>query len=41
MLPTSDKKFFLYRLSIAASEEFLTQGVLKGSYFLWPVSSVG
>ena len=35
MLQTSDKKFFLYGLSIAASEEFLTQGVLKGSYFLW------
>jgi hypothetical protein len=35
MLQTSGKKFFLYGLSIAASEEFLTQGVLQGSYFLW------
>jgi len=29
------KKFFLYGLAIAALEEFITQGVLKESYFLW------
>jgi hypothetical protein len=29
------KKFFLYGLAIAGLEEFITQGVLKDSYFLW------
>jgi len=29
------KKFFLYGLAIAGLEEFITQGVLKESYFLW------
>jgi hypothetical protein len=29
------KKFFLYGLAIAALEEFITQGVLKESYFVW------
>jgi hypothetical protein len=29
------KEFFLYGLTIAALEEFITQGVLKESYFVW------
>jgi len=29
------KEFFLYGLTIAALEEFITQGVLKESYFAW------
>jgi hypothetical protein len=29
------KRFFLYGLAIAGLEEFITQGVLKESYFLW------
>ena len=35
MFHPSAKKFFLYGLAIAGLEEFITQGVLKGSYFLW------
>ena len=35
MSPAFSKKFFLYGLAIAALEEFITQGVLKESYFLW------
>jgi hypothetical protein len=35
MSPAFAKKFFLYGLAIAALEEFITQGVLKESYFLW------
>ncbi len=35
MFPISAKKFFLYGIAIAACEEFITQGVLKDSYFLW------
>jgi hypothetical protein len=34
-IETSMPRFLLYGLSIAALEEFLTQGVLRGSYFLW------
>jgi hypothetical protein len=29
------KRFFLYGLAIAGLEEFITQGVLKDSYFAW------
>jgi hypothetical protein len=29
------KRFFLYGLAIAALEEFITQGALRESYFLW------
>jgi len=29
------KKYFIYGLVIAGLEEFITQGVLKQSYFLW------
>lgn len=29
------RKFFLYGLAIAGLEEFITQGVLKDSYFAW------
>lgn len=35
MFEPSAKKFFLYGLAIAGLEEFISQGVLKGSYFLW------
>ncbi len=35
MFHPSTKKFFLYGLAIAGLEEFITQGVLKESYFLW------
>jgi hypothetical protein len=35
MFYPSTKKFFLYGLAIAGLEEFITQGVLKGSYFFW------
>jgi hypothetical protein len=35
MSATSLKKFFLYGIAIAGLEEFITQGVLKDSYFLW------
>ena len=35
MFYPSAKKFFLYGLAIAGLEEFITQGVLKGSYVLW------
>ena len=35
MSPAFAKKFFVYGLAIAALEEFITQGVLKESYFLW------
>ena len=35
MFHPSAKKFFLYGLAIAGLEEFITQGVLKGSCFLW------
>ena len=35
MSPAFAKKFFLYGLVIAALEEFITQGVLKESCFLW------
>lgn len=35
MFHPSTKKFFLYGLAIAGLEEFITQGVLKGSHFLW------
>ena len=35
MFYPSTKKFFLYGLAIAELEEFITQGVLKGLYFLW------
>lgn len=35
MFPTALKKFFLYGIAIAGLEEFITQGVLKDSYFLW------
>jgi hypothetical protein len=35
MFHPSTKKFFLYGLAIAGLEEFITQGVLKGSYVLW------
>ena len=35
MFHPSTKKFFLYGLAIAGLEKFITQGVLKGSCFLW------
>jgi hypothetical protein len=35
MVPVPPKRFFLYGLAIAGLEEFITQGVLKGSCFLW------
>ena len=35
MFYPSATKFFLYGLAIAALEEFITQGVLRGSYVLW------
>lgn len=35
MFHPSVKKFFLYGLAIAGLEEFITQGVPKGSYFSW------
>ncbi|MHB0958623.1 MAG: hypothetical protein ACYC0X_16260 [Pirellulaceae bacterium] len=36
MTLTSDRtRFYLYGVSIAAAEEFLTQGVLKQSYVVW------
>jgi len=35
MVQTPAKKFFLYGIAIAALEEFISQGVLKDSYFLW------
>jgi hypothetical protein len=35
MFHPSTKKFFLYGIAIAGLEEFITQGVLKGSYVLW------
>jgi len=35
MFPPSTRKFFLYGIAIAGLEEFITQGVLKESYFLW------
>ena len=35
MFQPSDKKFFLYGITIAGFEEFITQGVLKESYFVW------
>ena len=35
MFQPSTKKFFLYGLAVAGLEEFITQGVLKESYFLW------
>jgi len=35
MFCPSTKKFFLYGLAVAGLEEFITQGVLKGSYFSW------
>ena len=33
MFRSPARKFFAYGLAIAAGEEFITQGVLKGSYF--------
>ena len=35
MFYPSATKFFLYGLAIVGLEEFITQGVLKGSYVLW------
>jgi len=35
MFHSPARKFFAYGLAIAAGEEFITQGVLEGSYFLW------
>jgi hypothetical protein len=35
MFHSSARKFFAYGLGIAAAEEFITQGVLKDTYFLW------
>jgi len=35
MFQTPAKNFFLYGMTIAALEEFISQGVLKGSCFLW------
>jgi len=35
MFQPSTKKFFLYGLTVAGLEEFITQGVLKESHFLW------
>lgn len=35
MFPISLTRFFLYGIAIAGLEEFITQGVLKDSYFLW------
>lgn len=40
MFHPSAKKFFLYALAIAGLEDFITQGVLKGSYVLWVFTSI-
>jgi hypothetical protein len=35
MFPNPATKFFLYGIAVAGLEEFITQGLLRGSYFLW------
>jgi hypothetical protein len=35
MFQTPARRFFVCGMAIAALEEFITQGVLKGSYFSW------